>query len=29
MSDELDGFRAVQRLAYACAEAVAARLRPG
>lgn len=25
----LDGFRAVQRLAYACAEAVAARLRPG
>jgi Xaa-Pro aminopeptidase len=27
--DGLDGFREVQRLAYACAEAVAARLRPG
>ncbi|MFC5719819.1 M24 family metallopeptidase [Streptomyces gamaensis] len=26
---ELDGFRAAQRLAYACAEAVAAQLRPG
>ncbi|MEV4432087.1 M24 family metallopeptidase [Streptomyces sp. NPDC049555] len=26
---ELEGFRRVQRLAYACAEAVAARLRPG
>lgn len=26
---ELQGFREVQRLAYACAEAVAARLRPG
>ncbi|MEU6851792.1 M24 family metallopeptidase [Actinacidiphila alni] len=28
-SDGLDGFREVQRLAYACAEAVAAQLRPG
>ncbi|MCQ4081736.1 M24 family metallopeptidase [Streptomyces sp. RB6PN25] len=27
--DALDGFRDVQRLAYACAEAVAAQLRPG
>lgn len=27
--DGLDGFREVQRLAYACAEAVAAQLRPG
>ncbi|MFJ1582126.1 M24 family metallopeptidase [Streptomyces sp. NPDC088197] len=27
--DGLDGFREVQRLAYACAEAVAAELRPG
>lgn len=26
---ELDGFRQTQRLAYACAEEVAARLRPG
>lgn len=28
-SDGLDGFREVQRLAYACAEAVAAQLKPG
>lgn len=28
-SEGLEGFRAVQRLAYRCAEAVAARLRPG
>ena len=28
-SDELDGFRAVQQLAYRCAETVAAELEPG
>jgi len=29
LSAELRGFREVQRLAYECAEAVAARLEPG